>query len=129
MVVSADVAVSAGFMSYVESIRARGLLDRIFFDECHTFVMDVGYRTSLGLLVGLYRYGCPLVMLMATLPVKMEKWLWDYMLAEEATIIRAATMRANIRYRVETVRADGASSIEDGVVAVVGCISAWMTVS
>ncbi|KJZ69797.1 hypothetical protein HIM_10815 [Hirsutella minnesotensis 3608] len=113
VVVSADVAASAGFTSYVESIRARGLLERIFFDECHTFVTDVGYRTSLGLLVGLHRHGCPLVMLTATLPVKMEKWLREHMLAEEATIIRAATTRVNIRYRVEKVRADGASSIED----------------
>ncbi|KAK4074907.1 hypothetical protein Purlil1_12838 [Purpureocillium lilacinum] len=128
VVVSADVAVSEGFTSYVESIRARGLLSRIFFDECHTFVTDVGYRERLGLLVGLHRYGCPLVMLTATLPVNMEKHFRKYMLAKDATIIRAATTRVNIRYAVEKVRV-GKTSVEDGVVKAVERISSRMTAS
>jgi superfamily II DNA helicase RecQ len=93
VVVSADVAVSEGFTAYVESIRGRGLLERVFFDECHTAIMDVSYRERLGLLTGLHRFGCPLVMLTATLPVSMEDWFRERMLAQEATIIRAPTMR------------------------------------
>ncbi|KAJ9413909.1 hypothetical protein QL093DRAFT_2594845 [Fusarium oxysporum] len=101
IVVSADVAVSEGFTAYVESIRGRGLLERVFFDECHTAIMDVSYRERLGLLTGLHRFGCPLVMLTATLPVLMEDWFRERMLAQDATIIRAPTMRVNIRYRVK----------------------------
>ncbi|KAK7570607.1 hypothetical protein V3481_019154 [Fusarium oxysporum f. sp. vasinfectum] len=41
VVVSADMAVSEGFTAYVESIRGRGLLERVFFDECHTAIIDV----------------------------------------------------------------------------------------
>ncbi|KAG4268970.1 hypothetical protein FPRO04_14790 [Fusarium proliferatum] len=46
VVVSADVAVSEGFTAYVESIRVRGLLERIFFDECHTVITDVRVPAS-----------------------------------------------------------------------------------
>ncbi|KAK2675261.1 P-loop containing nucleoside triphosphate hydrolase [Fusarium oxysporum f. sp. vasinfectum] len=35
------MAVSEGFTAYVESIRGRGLLERVFFDECHTAIIDV----------------------------------------------------------------------------------------
>ncbi|KAG8664052.1 uncharacterized protein FPOAC1_014119 [Fusarium poae] len=125
VVVSADVAVSEGFTAYVESIRGRGLLERVFFDECHTAIMDVSYRERLGLLTGLHRFGCPLVMLTATLPVSMEDWFRERMLAQDATIIRAPTMRVNIRYRVKQVR-PGKTAIEDGVVAAMKAIEERM---
>ncbi|KAK5996336.1 hypothetical protein PT974_03092 [Cladobotryum mycophilum] len=112
VVVSANIAIGEGFVAYVESIRARGQLGTIFFDECHTIIMDVGYRERLGLLVGLHRYGCPLVMLTATLPVPMEGSFRDLMLAREAEIIRAPTARVNIRYRVRRVR-PGKNEVED----------------
>ncbi|KAH6982546.1 P-loop containing nucleoside triphosphate hydrolase protein, partial [Ilyonectria destructans] len=116
VVVSADVAVSEGFTVYMESIRSRGLLDRIFFDECHVVVTDVGYRERLGSLTALHRFGCPVVMLTATLPIAMESWFRERMLAREATIIRAPTRRVNIRYRVDTVR-PGKKALEGGVLA------------
>ncbi|PCD25885.1 hypothetical protein AU210_012319 [Fusarium oxysporum f. sp. radicis-cucumerinum] len=125
VVVSADVAVSEGFTAYVESIRGRGLLERVFFDECHTAIMDVSYRERLGLLTGLHRFGCPLVMLTATLPVLMEDWFRERMLAQDATIIRAPTMRVNIRYRVKQVK-PGKTAIEDGVVAAMKAIEGRM---
>ncbi|KAJ4009377.1 hypothetical protein NW761_015236 [Fusarium oxysporum] len=125
VVVSADMAVSKGFTAYVESIRGQGLLERVFFDECHTAIMDVSYRERLGLLTGLHRFGCPLVMLTAMLPVSMEDWFRERMLAQEATIIRAPTMRVNIRYRVEQVR-PGKTAIEDGVVAAMKAIEGRM---
>ncbi|EXL40286.1 hypothetical protein FOCG_17174 [Fusarium oxysporum f. sp. radicis-lycopersici 26381] len=125
VVVSADVAVSEGFTAYVESIRGRGLLERVFFDECHTAIMDVSYRERLGLLTGLHRFGCPLVMLTATLPVLMEDWFRERMLAQDATIIRAPTMRVNIRYRVKQVR-PGKAAIEDGVVAAMKAVEGRM---
>lgn len=103
VVVSADIAVCEGFTSYLHSIQSRGLLGTIFFDECHTIIMDVDYGERLGSLVSLHRYGCPMVMLTATLPVSMEGWFREQMLAKEAGIIRASTARLNIRYRVRKV--------------------------
>ncbi|KAF7538557.1 hypothetical protein G7Z17_g12604 [Cylindrodendrum hubeiense] len=128
VVVSADVAVSEAFMAYVESIRARGLLGTMFFDESHTIILDVGYRERLGLLVGLHRYRCPLIMLTATLPVSMEGWFRERMLAQDAAIIRAPTARANIRYSVETIK-PSKTGVEDGVVVAIGRIEARMETS
>jgi superfamily II DNA helicase RecQ len=115
VVVSADVAVCDGFTLYLDSIRGRGLLGTIFLDECHTIIMDVSYRERLGSLVGLHRYGCPMVMLTATLLVSMEGWFRERMLAKEADIIRGLTARINIRYKVRRVKAESRSSVEDGV--------------
>ncbi|KLP13772.1 Uncharacterized protein LW94_3354 [Fusarium fujikuroi] len=126
VVVSADVAVSGEFTAYVESIRVRGLLERIFLDECHTVITDVGYRERLGQLTGLHRFGCPLVMLTATLPISMEAWFRERMLAQDAAIIRAPTMRVNIRYRVERVK-PGRKAMEDGVMATMKAIEARMS--
>jgi superfamily II DNA helicase RecQ len=69
IVVSADIISSAEFCGYVNGLLCTGLLQRIFVDECHTVIMDIGYRAKLGELVGLRRFGCPLVLLTATLPV------------------------------------------------------------
>ncbi|KAI8648068.1 hypothetical protein NCS56_01538300 [Fusarium sp. Ph1] len=101
VVVGAEVAVGEGFTTYIENIRSRGLLGRVFLDECHTAITDVGYREQLGLLPRLHRFGFPLVMLTATLPVSMESWFRKQMLAEDAPIVRAPTARSNIRYHVE----------------------------
>ncbi|KAL6359163.1 hypothetical protein LRP88_07380 [Fusarium phalaenopsidis] len=87
VVVGAEVAVGEGFTTYIENIRSRGLLGRVFLDECHTAITDVGYREQLGLLPRLHRFGCPLVMLTATLPVSMEPWFRKQMLAEDAAIV------------------------------------------
>lgn len=126
VVVSADVACTDGFAAYVESIRVRGLLRRIFFDECHTAVMDVGFRERLGLLVGLHRYGCPLVMLTATLPVPLESWFRRQMLAGDAVLLRAPIAKLNIRYQVRKVSSTGKCAVEDGVLQAMGEIEARM---
>ena len=74
VVVSADVASTQQFVDYADGLRAQGLLDRIYVDECHTIIMDVGYRRDLEKLKGLHRYDCPVVLLTATLPPEMERW-------------------------------------------------------
>jgi len=116
VVVSVDQAVTNSFMIYVESIRSRGQLKRIFIDECHTVITDVSYRERLGQLVGLHRFGCAMVMLTATLSISMEEWFCRQILANEAVIIRAYTVKRNIRYRVKRVKL-GKAAVEDGVVA------------
>lgn len=117
VVVSADLANSPEFISYVDNRRARGLLRRIFFDESHTAIVDASYRERLESLKGLHRYDCPVVLLTATLPVKMEKWFRRLMLAEDAAIVRARTAKLNIRYRVRKVKG-GAAAVEKEVIKV-----------
>ncbi|KAK4441869.1 P-loop containing nucleoside triphosphate hydrolase protein, partial [Podospora aff. communis PSN243] len=116
VLVSADVAVCLEFMAYVQSIRSRGRLGRIFFDECHTSITDVSYRARLGKLKEMHRFGCPMVMLTATLPVSMEMWYREKMLCRDAAILRSAAAKHNIRYRVRTVR-KGEGSVQDAVLA------------
>ena len=115
VVVSADLANSPEFISYVDNRRARGLLRRIFFDESHTAIVDASYRERLESLKGLHRYDCPVVLLTATLPVKMEKWFRRLMLAEDAAIVRASTAKLNIRYRIRKVKG-GAAAVEKEVI-------------
>jgi superfamily II DNA helicase RecQ len=54
-------------------------------------------------------------MLTATLPISMEEWFCRQILANEVVIIRAYTIKRNIRYRVKRVKL-GKAAIEDGVV-------------
>ncbi|KAL7940361.1 P-loop containing nucleoside triphosphate hydrolase protein [Trichoderma barbatum] len=96
----------------VLSADVAGLLGTIFFDECHTIITDAGYRERLGSLVSLHWYGCPMVMLTAMLPVLMEGWFCERMLAQDAAIIRARTTRPNIRYRIRRVKAAGRTAME-----------------
>lgn len=51
----------------------------------------------------MYRFDCPVVLLTATLPVRLERPFRELMLAEDAALLRARTTKRNIRYRVETV--------------------------
>lgn len=74
VVVSADTAGRDEFIKYVDSVWSRGLLGRIFVDECHTIITDVSYWERLGALKGLHRFGCLLVLLTATLSVRIERW-------------------------------------------------------
>lgn len=53
--------------------RARGKSSRIFADECHTIIMDVGYRRDLEASKELHRYDCPVILLTATLQIRIER--------------------------------------------------------
>ena len=86
------------FVEYMDSLRDRQLLTRIFFDEAHTAVLDVTFRKALEKLKGLHRYECPIVALTATLLQVMEWYFRHMMLMEDAPIIRASTVKRNIRY-------------------------------
>ena len=70
VIVSADIVSGMHFTKYMKGLRSRGMLGRVFVDECHTVIMDVGYRHELEKLRGLYQYECPTVWLTATLPVR-----------------------------------------------------------
>ncbi|GJC90555.1 hypothetical protein ColLi_13393 [Colletotrichum liriopes] len=93
--VSAEHSQFAEFLSYAEGLRARRVLKRIFVDECHTILLDGGYRPRLLELKGLYRFGVLMILLTATLPVRMEAWFRRLTLAEDASILQASTARLN----------------------------------
>jgi len=126
VVVSADVATTDGFTAYMMSLQACGLLRRIFIDECHTVMVDAGYRKRLRELGTVGRYGCPIVLLTATLPVRLERWFRELMHAEDAQIIRASTVKRNIRYRVVQLEG-GWDKMQDEVVQLVITANGRMT--
>jgi superfamily II DNA helicase RecQ len=103
LVVSADVAGTDEFVVHADMLRSQGRLRRIFVDECHTAITDIEYRERLKALGGVRRYRCPVVMLTATLPVRLERWFRALMVAAEADLLRARTHKPNIRYHVRTV--------------------------
>jgi superfamily II DNA helicase RecQ len=126
VVVSADQVMSHEFISYADGLLARGLLKRIFVDECHTIITEAGFREKLGSLKGLYRYAKPVILLTATLPARLERWLRKVMVAGDAEIIRASTVKRNIRYEVVTV-GGRTMTVEDAVAERAGEMVAAMT--
>lgn len=104
VIVSADIVSNAEMIAYTDGLLAAGLLGRIFIDECHTAITDASYRRKLGELKGLHRYGCPVIMLTATMPVVLENWFRQAMLAEAAAMVRDRTTKLNCRYRVEQIK-------------------------
>ena len=47
VIVSAETATSTGFANYVAGLYLVGTLARVFFDEAHLVITDVGYREKL----------------------------------------------------------------------------------
>lgn len=111
VVVAAETATTRGFRRYADSLRARGLIKRVFVDECHTVITDATYRERLLSLYELELHDRPIFMLTATLPVRMEWIFRRQMLAEDAEIIRSSTAKLNIEYEVATI-AGRAETIE-----------------
>ncbi|KAK7230149.1 hypothetical protein V2G26_002319 [Clonostachys chloroleuca] len=118
VVVSADVISSAEFSGYADGLLYAGLLQRIFIDECHTIIMDVGYRAKLGELRSLHRYRCPMVLLTAMLPVMLEDWFRSEMLVDSAVMVRDRAAKLNCRYKVEQVK-PGRGAVEKRTAGVV----------
>jgi superfamily II DNA helicase RecQ len=114
VVASADMEGVEQFRDYMGSLRDRKLLQRIFVDEAHTVIMDVSYRKNLDQIKGLHRYGCPVIALTATLPGVMVPWFETSMLMRDSVMIRACTVKRNIRYNVVRVTSSGKKT-EGGV--------------
>lgn len=104
VVASADLIATPEFTAYADGFMSAGLLRRIFVDECHTVMTDAGYRPKLEELKSLHRFGCSLVMLTATMPVVLEEWFRELMLASSAVMVRDRTAKLNCRYRVEQIK-------------------------
>lgn len=125
VVVSADLVEVGEFVQYLDHLRRLGVLKEIFVDESHTLVLDANYRYRLLDLIGLNRYDCAMIFLTATLPGFVERRLRQTMLLEEAAIIRASTVKGNIRYRVQEMARSG--DVADAVEKVAERLGARMT--
>lgn len=124
VVVSADVVSTPEFSAYADRLLCAGLLQRIFIDKYHTIITNISYRARLGELYSLHRYGCPLILLTATLPVVLEDWFRVEMLAQAATTVRDRTVKPNCQYRVEQAKP---GVLEKRTVAVTREIGSGMT--
>jgi hypothetical protein len=105
--ISAD-RLSRSFFDYVGRMRSKGLLRRIYIDECHLAVTAHSWRPKVAELSELRGIGVPLVMLTATAPLYMESDLESTMSSTVSTSwVRASTARRTTKYTVNDSIADG----------------------
>lgn len=105
--ISAD-RLSRSFFDYVGRMRSKGLLRKIYVDECHLAVTAHSWRPKVAELSELRGIGVPLVMLTATMPLYMESDLESTMSSTVSTSwIRASTARKTTKYTVNDSIADG----------------------
>ncbi|KAK2684950.1 hypothetical protein QWA68_016472 [Fusarium oxysporum] len=126
VVVSANIVSSDQFFGYADGLLCAGLLKRIFINKYHTVIMDISYRAKLGELIGLRRFGCPIVLLTATLPVVLEDWFRGEMLAKSAIVVRDRTVKLNCQYQVQQVKL-GKGALEERTVEVIRQLDREMT--
>ncbi|KAK0926478.1 hypothetical protein LTR29_017851 [Friedmanniomyces endolithicus] len=96
------------FFDYSARMVDKGLVRRVFIDECHLAVTAHSWRPKMVSLARLRSIEAPMIMLTATLPLHMETDLEVTMRCElSLTLIRACTARKTTRYIVR-------SDVEDG---------------
>lgn len=107
VVVSAD-KLNDRFFGYASLLASKGLLRRVFVDECHLAITAHSWRKRLVELARVQTLEVPLIMLTATLPVLMESDLEVTMMASvQLEWIRACTARRTTRYIVRANIKDG----------------------
>ena len=107
VVVSAD-KLDDRFFGYASLLASKGLLRRVFVDECHLAITAHSWRRRLVELARVQSLGVPLIMLTATLPVHMESDL-EVTMAAAAGLewLRACTARKTTKYVVRANIKDG----------------------
>jgi superfamily II DNA helicase RecQ len=103
--VSADFVPFTGFLGYARLLQEKGLLRRVFVDECHLAFTASDWRPKMAWLPSVRGLRCPTIMLTATLPLVLEFELEASMAAETAKYIRAVTTRVRTRYIVHECKA------------------------
>lgn len=103
VLVTPESAVSEGFMTFLNRLKATQQLDRIVIDECH-IVLNRRYtfRKQMQRLRRLMMAETQMVLLTATLPPSKEEELYSrmYFKKEQVKKFRARTARVNVAYRV-----------------------------
>lgn len=102
--VSADFVSGSQFLSYAQLLSAKGILRRVFVDECHLTFTASDWRPKLAEVRAVRGLRVPVIMLTATLPVLLEFELEESMAAQMARYIRAVTTRTKTRYIVEVCK-------------------------
>jgi superfamily II DNA or RNA helicase len=109
VVVSADVAASDGFATFLTALWQRGRIGLIAIDECHVVITDAAYRVSMcEHLRRLRVHPVPRAYLTATLPPSATDFFCAQLGMSRGTlqVVRAPTVRPNIAYDVRVVPAD-----------------------
>jgi superfamily II DNA helicase RecQ len=69
--ISADKIIGGGFLSYAELLKGKGLLRRVFVNECHLTFTASDWRPKLIAIRSIRGLQVPLIMLTATLPLML----------------------------------------------------------
>lgn len=119
VLVTPESAVTNGFATFVNQLRALQRLDRVAVDECHMLLDSTAeFRPKLqelGQMLG--EVGVQKVFLTATLAPRDEHAFFKvaHIRRQDVFLVRGATTRPNIRYRVRQVR-PGDEPVKAGVV-------------
>ena len=103
VLVTPEKATSSEFGTFINRLRHTQQLDRVVIDECHVILNDqLDFRRHLQELGRLCFAETQMVLLTATLPPSEVHELFKrmYWMPEEVRLIRASTVRPNIRYSV-----------------------------
>jgi superfamily II DNA helicase RecQ len=96
------------FFDYSARMAEKGLVRRVFVDECHLAITAYSWRPRLVSLARLRCIEAPIIMLTATLPLHMETDFETTIRCElSLTLIRACTARKTTRYIVKAEVEDG----------------------
>lgn len=105
--VSAD-RLCGSFLDYISRMHSKGLLRRIYVDECHLAITAHSWRPRVAKLSQLRGIGAPLIILTATPPLWMEADLESTLSSTASTSwIRASTARRTTKYAVDESIAEG----------------------
>ena len=99
--VSVEVAAKHPFRQYARRLYDTGNLDRFMIDECHLVQTSAHYRKTMTQLNELRQFRVPFIYMTATLPLRLEKILFQRHHMGGASIVRGCTKRPNLRYGVE----------------------------
>jgi hypothetical protein len=99
--VSVEVAAKHPFRQYARRLYDTGNLERVMIDECHLVQTSAHYRKHMTQLSELRQFRVPFVYMTATLPLRLEKTLFQRHHMGSASVVRACTKRSNLRYGVE----------------------------
>ncbi|KAJ4392412.1 hypothetical protein N0V91_011400 [Didymella pomorum] len=123
VLVTPESAVGEEFATFLNRLRATRQLDWIVIDECYIVLnRRYDFRKEMQRLGKLAAAETQMVMLMATLPLSEEDELFRrmYVEREQVELIRAATARTNVAYRVIRVgKAAKKKEVEEMVVCTV----------
>jgi len=103
VLVTPESAVSEGFMTFLNRLKATQQLDRIVIDECHIVLNhQYTFRKQMQQLRRLMMAEMQMVLLTAMLPLSKEEELYRrmYFKKEQVKKFRARTARVNVAYQV-----------------------------